>query len=157
VKKTDYDLFQNNRQRQSLAQLQLARKNLINCQLESHQKRDQFLNIQHQLMVEEGRMTQAKAIQQKIYREQQRRCWALLRNMIHGTITAGGISHVLIPLPPNPNIPNEETQYERIQTKPEMDSTLLTQNIKHFAQADGTPFTRQPLLDIVGDDGCADT
>jgi hypothetical protein len=36
-----------------------------------------------------------------------------------------------------------------------MDSTLLTQNINHFAQADGTPFTRQPLLDIVGDDGCA--
>jgi hypothetical protein len=90
---TDYDLYQNNRQRQSLAQLRLARKNLINCQLESHQKRDQFLNIQHQLMVEEGRMTQAKAIQQKIYREQQRRCWALLRNMIHGTKTAGA-SHM---------------------------------------------------------------
>jgi hypothetical protein len=36
-----------------------------------------------------------------------------------------------------------------------MDSTLLTQNINHFSQADGSPFTRQPLLDIVGDDGCA--
>jgi hypothetical protein len=68
---TDYDIYQNNRQRQSLAQLRLARKNLINCQLESHQKRDQFLNIQHQLMVEEGRMTQAKAIQHKIHHEQQ--------------------------------------------------------------------------------------
>jgi hypothetical protein len=36
-----------------------------------------------------------------------------------------------------------------------MDTTLLAQNVQHFAQADGTPFTRQPLLDIVGDDGCA--
>jgi hypothetical protein len=35
-----------------------------------------------------------------------------------------------------------------------MDATLLTQNITHFAQADGTLFTRQPLLDIIGDDGC---
>jgi hypothetical protein len=69
--------------------------------------------------------------------------------------TAGSISHVLIPIPPNPNIPNEDTQYKRIQTKPEMDFTLLTQNINHFAQADGSPFTQQPLLDIIGDDGCA--
>jgi hypothetical protein len=75
---TDFDLHQENKNRASLAQLRLARKNLINCQLESHQKRDQFLNIQHQIMVDEGRMTQAKAIQQKKFREQQRRCWALL-------------------------------------------------------------------------------
>jgi hypothetical protein len=37
-----------------------------------------------------------------------------------------------------------------------MDSTLLHQNINHFMQADGTPFTRSPLLDIIGEDGCAE-
>jgi hypothetical protein len=154
-KLTDLDVYQENPQRQSLAQLRLARKNLINFQLGAHHNRDKFLNIQHQIMVDEGKMTQAKAIQHKMYREQQRRCWTLLRSIIHGSKTSGGISHVLTPIQPDPNIPNDYPQYNRIQTKTDMDTTLLTQNVQHFAQADGTPFTRQPLLDIVGKDGCA--
>jgi hypothetical protein len=100
-------------------------------------------------------MTEAKALLHKIYREQQRRCWTLLRSIIHGNKTSGGISHILTPILTDPTIPNENPQYNRIQTKTDMDSTLLTQNVQHFAQADGIPFTRQPLLDIVGDDGCA--
>jgi hypothetical protein len=101
-------------------------------------------------------MSKAKALQQKLYPEQQRRCWQLLRNNIHGSKSSGGISHVVIPIPNDPNDNDAIQQYERIQTKNEMDTTLLKQNINHFKQADGTPFTRSPLLDIIGEDGCAE-
>jgi hypothetical protein len=60
-------------------------------------------------------MTKAKALQHKLYREQQRRCWQLLRNIIHGSKTAGGISHVLIPIPNDPNDVNAIQKYESKQ------------------------------------------
>jgi hypothetical protein len=37
-----------------------------------------------------------------------------------------------------------------------MDTTLLQQNINHFKQADGTPLTKSPFLDLIGEDGCAE-
>jgi hypothetical protein len=87
-------------------------------------------------------------------REHQRRCWKLSRNIIHGHKTAGGISHVLIPI--TPNDPNNDSPPHHIQIKQELDPVLLTLNIIHFCQAHGTPFTIQPILEIFGKDGCTD-
>jgi hypothetical protein len=99
-------------------------------------------------------MQKADAVRHKRNREQQRKCWQLLRTIIHGQRTSGGISHVLIPLPPNLNTHNIAPPPQRIQTKHEMDTVLLDRNIDHFAQAHGTPFTISPLLEIFGTDGC---
>jgi hypothetical protein len=151
----DIDIYQDNKNRRPLAQMRLARRNLINCQLESQQKRDIHLNIQHDISIEKGQMTQAQAIRIKINRERQRRCWKLLRNIIHGHKTAGGLSHILIPNTTNdPTFPDPPPR--RIQIKQELDPVLLTRNINHFRQAHGTPFTIQPLLNIFGSDGCND-
>jgi hypothetical protein len=103
---TTHDVYQNNILRRPLMQLRSARKNLINCRLEAHQHRDNYLQIQHETLGESRKMTKAKALQKKLYRKQQRRCWQLLRNIIHGSKTAGGISHVLSPIPNDPNDTN---------------------------------------------------
>jgi hypothetical protein len=101
-------------------------------------------------------MQKADAIRHKRNRENQRKCWQLLRTIIHGNKTSGGISHVLIPLPPDINTPKEQTPPQRIQTKQDMDNVLIDRNIDHFAQAHGTPFTISPLLDLFGTDGCTE-
>jgi hypothetical protein len=99
--------------------MRIARRNLINCQLEAQQQRDIHLNIQHEILVENGQMTQARAIRIKINREHQRKCWKLLRNMIHGQKTAGGISHILIPTASNdPEIQDPPPQ--RVQVPPSL-------------------------------------
>jgi hypothetical protein len=36
-----------------------------------------------------------------------------------------------------------------------LDPTLLHRNISHFSQADGTPFTTELLIDLIGEDGCS--
>jgi hypothetical protein len=149
----DTDIYQNNPNRRSIAQMRIARRNLINCQLESQQHRDIHLNIQHEILVEKGQMSHARAIRIKINREHQRKCWKLMRNMIHGQKTAGGISHILIPTTSNdPEI--LELPPQRIQTTNELNPILLTRNIDHVSQAHGTPFTLQPILQLFGSDGC---
>jgi hypothetical protein len=131
--------------------MRLARKTLINCRIESESKRDKQINIQHDILIQQGKMALADALRLKINREQQRKCWKILRNIIHGDKTTGGISHVLIPSPTN-QMPNKPPS--RIQGKNDLDPTLLHRNIDHFSQAHGTPFTISPLLDMIGEDGC---
>jgi hypothetical protein len=50
--------------------------------------------------------------------------------------------------------PINNQQPTRIQGKAVLDPVLLNRNIDHFAQANGTPFTVSPLLDLIGEDGC---
>jgi hypothetical protein len=69
--------------------------------------------------------------------------------MIHGSKTAGGISHVLIP---TTNLTNKPPT--RIHLKHILDPLLLNRNISHFSQAHKTPFTIQPILHIFGENGC---
>jgi hypothetical protein len=52
---TTHDVYQNNILRRPLMQLRTARKNLINCRLEAHQHRDNYLRIQHETLVESGK------------------------------------------------------------------------------------------------------
>jgi hypothetical protein len=101
-------------------------------------------------------MQKTDAIRHKRNREQQRKCWQLLRTIIHGQKTSGDISYVLIPVPPNPDTPNINPTPRRIQTKPQMDKVLLDRNINHFSQSYGTPFTISPLLEVFGTDGCTE-
>jgi hypothetical protein len=94
-------------------------------------------------------MTMAEAVRKIINIEKQLQCWKNYRILRKGNLAQGGITHVLIPQ----KIDNKE-DFRKVQLKPELDSELLNQNIKHFSQAHGTLFTISPLIDIIGDDGC---
>jgi hypothetical protein len=67
----------------------------------------------------------------------------------HGR-SQGGLTHILIPQA-------DSDTFQRVYEKEHIDESLLHRNIEHFSQADGTPFTTSPLIDIVGEDGCSPT
>jgi hypothetical protein len=58
-------------------------------------------------------------------------------------------------LTPIDDCQNNEIGRARIFEKDNMDSELFTRNKTHFAQADGTPFTRPPLFTDLHYDGCS--
>jgi hypothetical protein len=38
----------------------------------------------------------------------------------------------------------------RIQDPTEMNKVIIERNIQHFSQADGTPFTIEPMIEVTG-------
>jgi hypothetical protein len=130
-------------------QLKHARKNLINCHLRAQELREEYLELQQEIAVEEGNLTKSEAVRQLANRERQVRCWKTFKNLIQGK-SQGGITHILIPN-------SDMTTFLRVKEKDEIDESLLHRNIEHFSQADGTPFTTSPLLDIAGEEGCSPT
>jgi hypothetical protein len=140
-------VFQGNPSRNTISQLKHSRKTLIDTRYKSYDLRDEFLPLQYEILLEKGQMSKAKAIQSKKNREQQQRCWKKFQMMRQEGKTAGGISHVLIRS-------NEATPH-RINDKDELDVVLLERNVEHFQQAQGTPFTISPLLDLIGHNGCS--
>jgi hypothetical protein len=97
-----------------------------------------------------GNTTQAKAIQQIRNQEHRQKGWNTVRQLSKPR-AAGGISHILIPVYDDKG---KEIGRTRIQGKLQMDSHLHSRNQGHFAQADGTPFTRPPLSTDLAFDGC---
>jgi hypothetical protein len=133
-----------------IIQMRHARRNLINSRLQADELRDKHHTILHAKLIDERKITEAHAIQQRQNKERRRRCWRTLQILRKGSRSSGGITHVLKRSPINPNI------IERIQEQQQLDPTLLNRNIDHFAQADGTPFTTDLLIDLIGLDGCSE-
>jgi hypothetical protein len=140
-------VFQGNPGRNMIGQLKRARKTLIDARQKSEELRDEFLPLQQELMVEQGKISKARAIQCKRTREQQQRCWRKFQVMRQDQRAPGGISHVLLR--------TDESTPQRINDKDELDAVLLHRNIDHFQQAQGTPLTILPLLDILGQNRCS--
>jgi hypothetical protein len=130
-------------------QMRHARRNLINSRLQSDDLRDSHHTILHDKLINEGKISKAQAVQQQRNKERRRRCWRTFKILKSGSRSTGGITHVLKRSTTN------FTSLERIQAQHQLDSTLLDRNISHFAQAHGTPFTTESLIEIIGDDGCS--
>jgi hypothetical protein len=133
-------VFQNNIARSILRQKQLARRTLIDVQLHARTHRDKFLQINQEKQIDEGNPTIASAISQLRTQERRQRCWNTIRTLTKPR-SAGGISHVLIPILDKTG---QEIGRRPIHDKIQMDTTLFHRYQTHFAQADGTPFTRPP-------------
>jgi hypothetical protein len=146
------DIFQGNPNRPLLKQLKLARKSLINSRLRADELREEYLELVQEIAINEGNTTRAEAVRQLANKERQLRCWRTFKLLRTGKQAHGGITHLLVPETVNGN-----EILHRVFKKTEVDNTLLQRNIKHFSQADGTPFTTSPLLDIIGPDGCSPT
>jgi hypothetical protein len=138
-------IYQDNMHRHPKKQFKHARRHLINCRLQADELRSKQHDVQQEHLIEQGRMTKAAAIRQRVNREKQRTCWNLFRTLRKGNNSTGGLTHILIP-----DKDKEPTTYQRIQQKIDLDSMLLQRNITHFNQAQGTPFTTSPCINIVG-------
>eukprot|EP00980_Cylindrotheca_fusiformis_P031801 scaffold26994_cov313-Cylindrotheca_fusiformis.AAC.1 len=57
------------------------------------------------------------------------------------------------PIDPETGVPQPQTSTTTIDTKAELEKALLARNRQHFAQAEGTPFTRPPLSAANSDNG----
>ena len=62
-----------------------------------------------------------------------------------------------VPVDPDADPTAEETEWRRITDPKELDDALLQRNIKHFSQAQGTPFTEGELKQRLGHDGMTPT
>jgi len=70
-------------------------------------------------------------------------CYALVRSVTKPR-QPGGLSHVKIPNP-------ENTHWESIYEPRALEKHILKQHRKHFSQAAGTIFTRNPLRTLIND------
>jgi hypothetical protein len=64
-----------------------------------------------------------------------------------------GLTFVEIPVT-DPSAPNQPPTWQKITDRDQLESLLLQQGKLHFAQAEGTPFTTEPLRSLCGYDGC---
>ena len=63
------------------------------------------------------------------------------------------IDHLLVRDPSCTEIDTKKQKYIEVRDPVEIMKLLLKRNCKHFSQATGTPFTIDPLLTVVGEDG----
>jgi hypothetical protein len=95
-------------------------------------------------------MTKTEAIRQLTNKERQAKFWRTFKTLRQGRTTQRGLTHIFIP-----NKQATVETYKTIFEKEKIDNCLLHRNVDHFLQADGSPFTTAPLLDIIGEDGCS--
>jgi len=59
----------------------------------------------------------------------------------------GGLTQLLVPNP------NNNDQWDTINDRATMEMMLLQRSQTHFQQADGTPYTIEPIRSLLGPDG----
>jgi len=75
--------------------------------------------------------------------EETRRCFALVRSILH-PMTPGGLTHLLIPTRP------DQLEWKRVTEVDQMEDLLLEHSRQHFRHAHGTPYTQPPLSELLG-------
>lgn len=88
-----------------------------------------------------GDMTKEQAINRIRKAEARQAIFNRLRRIM-GKNNHGGVSHVLVE--------KASGEWEAVTEKDRINELLIDRNREHFSQADGTPFTIQPLRDLFG-------
>jgi len=122
-----------------------ARNNLRIVRREAHRKRQQFLSN----LATAARHTKNKDQQKLIFSFKQAKenccCFVMVRQILKPRST--GITHLLLPNPEDPD------QWQHVNDRATMEMLLLQHSQNHFKQADGTPFTSEPLQSLLLPDG----
>ena len=111
------------------------------AEAKAEEHRDEFVAEQDTRARTRLEKQRAKRMHQKRQRERQRRDARKIR-MSLGKLHNGGISMALAP--------DETGAMTERRTKEEMEEACLIENNRRFRQSGGTPFTRPPLLDLLG-------
>ena len=109
--------------------------------------RNDFLRLQIEAYRTAGSTDDEKALKNIQYREYKRRVFRKLRGVM-GKLKSSGLDHILR------ETVNGTT--ERIGKKEDMFKAIIERNIQHFSQADGTPFTIDPLKSLIGPTATSD-
>jgi len=126
------------------ANLRQATKALRAAKKEADSLRKQHLEA----VLNEAHVTnkkkKSKALENLIRAEQNRHCYAAFRQSTKPKAT-GELAYI--------TVPDRENKPRTIMEKDELDDTLLEYSRNHFATAQGTPFTVEPLQHLLQYDG----
>jgi hypothetical protein len=123
------------------AEIRKARKYLKRVLNDAKQLRQDHSESRAEVASKEGSAEKEKAIRMVIQAEQQQHAWSRMRRAM-GKGKKSGLSSILVE--------KKDGTTDRITDKAGMEEKLIEQFQKHYSQADGTPFTRSPLTDILG-------
>jgi len=121
-----------------------ARNKLRAIRREATNKRKQFLNDLATAAKHSKNKNQQKLILGLKQAEENRRCFAMVRQILKPR--TGGLTHIL-----TRNDTND--QWETINDRATMEMLLIQCSQTHFKQADGTPYTTEPLSRLLRPDG----
>jgi hypothetical protein len=138
------DLYMGNPARSYYGQLVCSKKILSKTRREAIENRIKYFSVRQETLVIQGKLDQAKAIEQIAKAEKKQRCYSAIRQLTNPS-KSEGLSHVITTV-------NRKTK--RIHSRNNLERVLYDRNKVHFAQAQGTPFTLSPIVDIFGQDGC---
>jgi hypothetical protein len=108
--------------------------------------RDNYLDQLIADLTERGEGKQTVSVATIKHREQSRSDHSKLRRVFKGD-QGKGITRIEIPCE------NDPTKYKSICSPVEMMPPLINRNVNHFAQAEGTPFSTDPILKSLGYEG----
>lgn len=106
-------------------------------------------HLQNQLLVHEaqGNLKDAKAVKRLIQAEEMRSIFQKLK-YLRSDKRESSLKRVIVPVDPYDD-PNTATNWRIIDEQRLVENTIFQRNRKHFGQAQGTPFTLQPLKSLV--------
>lgn len=119
-----------------------AKKKLNEVKAKASERRIAFLTLQAETYNDQGCKDMEKAVKAIQSREIKQKIFRKLRGVM-GKVKSGGLDHVL-------KTKDDGTE-ERINDRDLMFEEIIRRNTKHFSQADGTPFTVEPLRSLIGE------
>jgi hypothetical protein len=148
------DRFLQNPLRTDTGQLRVARQELHRLRVNARQLREEFLTKQLEEAIQSDQTKRAKALRNIKRNEAKRRVWNMTkRHVKQGQQSGGGLSYIRVPVDPLANINDPNTQWREVHEPEEMEQHLLAHTQQHFAQAEGTPCTVEPLRSLLDYDG----
>ncbi|KAL7559678.1 hypothetical protein ACA910_002387 [Epithemia clementina (nom. ined.)] len=121
-----------------------ARLQVRSCEKKAQALRDDFLAERAAHWADLHNTSAAGILRTLQAAETERTMFAKLR-LLRGGTAMGGLSALKVPDDADPS-----ADWQLIVDQNEITTRLIQRNNDHFGQANGTPFTVQPLLDIIG-------
>jgi hypothetical protein len=147
LQKLNIDPYQNPT-RPYIYQLRLAKRNLQQQRREAALHRQNHLTFQQEILVLQEKKSQAAAVATIQRTERRARCFRKFHTYTKPNSSTSDLAYVITT--------NNAGEKKRIQNPVELQEILYHRNRKHFAQADGTPFTRPPLSTRLNINGVSD-
>ena len=139
-----------NSQQEISTKLREANNNVRKVSKEASSNREKFLMEQIDACHQVNQVKKAKILENLLRAKHTSIVFKQLRKMIKGS-ASGALSYILIPKPftgfqYDPNTVNE---WEAIYDQQRIQELIIGRNIIHFGQAQGTPFTEEPLASLI--------
>ena len=132
--------------RNASKQLRKSKKNLRKIAKEASRHRLEFLEQQAEIMAGQGNDEKVKILTRLIRNHRRNGEYQKIKGCL-GKINSNGITHIIIPEETDeyPYEPKTIQSWKKEFDPKKLEEKLLQRGREHFSQAQGTPFTEEPL------------